>query len=206
MDKREPLISILIPCYNNQQFIYELLESIFAQTYHNLEVLIGDDASQDFNDRQLVNWLTNNRPEWLERISVYRRDINVGTVANLEALQENSEGEYLFNIAADDKLYDETVMQCFVDYVNTLKSKGEKPMVVMAQLEMWDHELKRKLHDFMDKSKIDLLLNGTARELFAESAQKPFLPTQYLYSREYLEKIAVHLETACDFAHITYTL
>ena len=88
----EPLISILVPCYNNQQFIYELLESIFAQTYHRLEVLIGDDASQNFNDRQLVNWLTNNRPEWLDRISVYRREVNIGTVANLEDLQAKSEG------------------------------------------------------------------------------------------------------------------
>ena len=42
-----PLLSVLIPVYNGAQFIHECLDSVFNQTYSNLEILISDDGSTD---------------------------------------------------------------------------------------------------------------------------------------------------------------
>jgi succinoglycan biosynthesis protein ExoO len=54
-------VSVIIPTYNSEKYIAQALESIFSQTYNNLEVILIDDASRDstvkiaasFNDQRL---------------------------------------------------------------------------------------------------------------------------------------------------------
>jgi len=40
-----PFISVVIPTYNSEHFITKTLETVFAQTYNNYEVLVSDDGS-----------------------------------------------------------------------------------------------------------------------------------------------------------------
>lgn len=42
-----PLVSICIPTYNGEAFLQEALDSVMAQTYTNLEIIVSDDASTD---------------------------------------------------------------------------------------------------------------------------------------------------------------
>ena len=41
------LVSILITNYNGEKFIDKSLESVVNQTYKNIEIIVGDDASTD---------------------------------------------------------------------------------------------------------------------------------------------------------------
>lgn len=45
--KTRPLVSVLIPAYNSEQYIHACLESIIQQTYPNLEIIVVDDCSTD---------------------------------------------------------------------------------------------------------------------------------------------------------------
>jgi len=57
----KPEVTVIIPTYNSEQYIAQALESVFTQTYGNLEVILIDDASHDltveiahsFQDRRL---------------------------------------------------------------------------------------------------------------------------------------------------------
>ena len=47
MDEPLPLVSIGLPVFNGEAFIREALDSILAQTYLNIEVIVTDNASED---------------------------------------------------------------------------------------------------------------------------------------------------------------
>ena len=47
MTEQQPLVSVIIPVYNGARFLRAALESVFAQTYRPLEVIVVDDGSAD---------------------------------------------------------------------------------------------------------------------------------------------------------------
>ncbi len=63
--KREPLVSILMNCYNGEKYLRETLDSVVAQTYQNWEIVFWDNQSTDrsaeiftgYNDRRLKYYL-----------------------------------------------------------------------------------------------------------------------------------------------------
>lgn len=42
-----PLVSVILPCYNHEQFVAEAIESVIRQSYRNIEIIVADDASTD---------------------------------------------------------------------------------------------------------------------------------------------------------------
>lgn len=50
------LISVIIPIYNVQQYLSQCVESILAQTYQNLEIILVDDGSTDDSGRMCDNF------------------------------------------------------------------------------------------------------------------------------------------------------
>ena len=47
MSDENPLVSVIIPVYNGARYLREALESVFAQTYRPIEVIVIDDGSAD---------------------------------------------------------------------------------------------------------------------------------------------------------------
>lgn len=74
-----PLISIAVCTYNGEKFLAEQLESILAQTYKNIEVVIVDDGSVD-NTLEIINKYAVAD----DRIKVFRNKVNLGFNKNFE--------------------------------------------------------------------------------------------------------------------------
>jgi len=93
-----PLVSILIPCYNHENYITECIESMMKQTYQNIELIVLDDGSTD------------NSPKLLEELSnrynfYYARHENIGVSATLNKAIILSKGKYICICASDDKYH-----------------------------------------------------------------------------------------------------
>lgn len=54
--KRDPLISVIIPVYNVEQYIDECIESVVNQTYTTLEIILVNDGSKDASGRICDEW------------------------------------------------------------------------------------------------------------------------------------------------------
>ena len=52
--EQNPLVSVIIPCFNQESFIEESIESVVSQTYRNIEIICVDDCSTD-NSLDLIS-------------------------------------------------------------------------------------------------------------------------------------------------------
>ena len=64
MDEQQPLVSVIIPAYQAAGRIRETLDSVFGQTYPNVEVVLVNDGSPDTEALEAVASLTGRRTIW----------------------------------------------------------------------------------------------------------------------------------------------
>jgi len=55
-EKAEPLVSVIIPVYNGENFVGETISSVLNQTYQNMEIIILDDASTDHSREVILSF------------------------------------------------------------------------------------------------------------------------------------------------------
>ena len=100
MDRKEqPLVSIVIPAYNNENTIIATLESIRNQSYKNIEIIIIDDNSKD-KTLQLVT----EQQKKDNRIKIYHNSTNLGMIGNWNKSIQMTNGEFVKLVCADDLL------------------------------------------------------------------------------------------------------
>ncbi len=88
------LVSVIIPCYNQAQFLNEAIESVLAQTYPHFEIVVVDDGSSD-NTAEVAARYPGVR---------YLRQENAGLAAARNSGLRHSSGSYLVFLDADDRL------------------------------------------------------------------------------------------------------
>jgi len=98
-------VSIVIPAYNNAEYIAETVRSVLDQTYTNLEVVISDHSSQD-STREILSQFESD-----PRVRVLTTPAGGGAVANWNRVTELATGEYIKLVCGDDILYASCVEQ-----------------------------------------------------------------------------------------------
>lgn len=116
--------SIIIPAYNCENYISKCLESIFNQTYKNVEVIVVDDCSTDNTFEILKNY---------ENIKLLSTTINSRQGAARNKGLDSCTGDYILFIDSDDSLYDNTVLNKLANLINT----QNLPDIVYLGLKMY---------------------------------------------------------------------
>lgn len=107
LDNRPPLVAIMMPSMNHERFVVEAIESVFAEGYPNLRVVICDDASTDGNYAKLQE-LASRFP-----IILLKNEIRQGIVKTLNrCFAECSDADYFYALATDDILQPGMISAC----------------------------------------------------------------------------------------------
>ena len=101
--KNQPLISIIIPVYNVEEYLRECVDSVINQTYENLEIILVDDGSTDLSGK-----ICDEYAEKDNRISVVHQQNGGLSVARNTGFV-NALGEYVYFLDSDDYIDQNTI-------------------------------------------------------------------------------------------------
>ena len=119
----QPLISVIVPCYNVEEYLPKCIESILNQTYRNLEILLVDDGSPDNCGRICDEYAAKD-----SRIRIIHKK-NGGLSDARNAALDVMTGEYVTFIDSDDYVSDD-----YVEYLyKIIKESGVKLSVSSYQ-------------------------------------------------------------------------
>lgn len=102
------LVSITVITYNSSKFVEETLDSIYNQTYKNIELIISDDGSTDGTINVCANWIEKNKNRF-SRTELITSNKNTGIPANCNRAIKEVRGEWVKMIAGDDALFEDAI-------------------------------------------------------------------------------------------------
>lgn len=113
--KNKTLVSVVVVTYNSADYVIETLESIKAQTYEDIELIVSDDASTDDTIILVKQWLDGNKNRFV-KYRVVESETNTGITPNINRGVVATTGEYIKPIAGDDLLYSDCIEK-LLEYV-----------------------------------------------------------------------------------------
>ncbi|MBC2580269.1 glycosyltransferase [Clostridium sp. DJ247] len=102
MEENLPLVSILIPAYNQVHYLEKALISVLSQTYTNIEIIICDDSTNNKVEKLIKNYIQHNK-----NIKYYNNGGPLGEkgALNMQRCFDVSRGEYINYLMHDDLFF-----------------------------------------------------------------------------------------------------
>ncbi len=123
-----PRVSVVVPAYNNGQYIEATVRSILAQTFEDFELVIADHASSDDTWDKLQQFTAD------PRVSLHRTEAGGGARANWNAVSQRASGELIKLVCGDDLLHP----QMLEVQVEAFDAHGDDVVLVASQRDMVD--------------------------------------------------------------------
>ncbi|WP_452229281.1 glycosyltransferase family 2 protein [Lacinutrix sp. MEBiC02404] len=145
-------VTVMIPTYNQEDYIGIAIESVLAQKYTNLEIIIGDDCSTDKTEAVVQKYLYDSRVKYV------RHKENLGRVKNYrKLLYDNASGEFVLNLDGDDWLVDPDFI---FKAVSLLKENNEMSCVLADRQNYYKALDKFVTYDNKNKPFVKTIMNG----------------------------------------------
>ena len=103
MKKKDKLVSVVVQAYNSAATITETLESVKAQDYQNIELIVTDDLSKDNTIEVVAAWLEQNESRF-HQTQLVTTKVNTGIPGSNNRALRHVTGQYVEFLAADDRM------------------------------------------------------------------------------------------------------
>lgn len=147
-------ISILLSTYNGSKYLKNQLDSLFAQTYKDFEIVARDDGSSDDTVEMLSSY----------NVKVLNTGENLGAKMSFAALLEyavnNSASEYFMFCDQDDVWSTDKIEKTLAKMQEMKQQFGDIPLLVHTDLEVVDESLNTINDSFMNFQKINPIKNN----------------------------------------------
>lgn len=173
-----PIISVVLPVFNAQEFISTAIESILKQTFTNFELNILDDGSTD-GTLKIINYFAKKD----QRVNVFSRP-NKGLVTTLNELIELSNGIFIARMDADDISLPTRLEKQYLAYKN-----AHNPLLIGCWVDVFGNKNERWHYRRTDAESRTFSLFGRCCLLHPTFFAKKILFEKYKYRKKY-----THLE------------
>ena len=134
------LVTVSIVCYNSEQYVLETLESVFNQTYNQLELIISDDCSQDTTLKIVNEWILQERVQQrFANTQVLTVPKNTGVSANCNRIIQAAKSDWIKFIAGDDILLTNSIK----DYMQFVQEVPQA-RIVFSQVRVYQNTFEEK--------------------------------------------------------------
>ena len=183
------LVSVPVLTYNAAEFVEETLESIFNQTYSNIELIISDDCSKDNTVEIVTKWCEQDRVKArFTNIKIITVPKNTGIPANYNRCVNASSGEWIKMISGDDGL----MPNCVEDNINHVTANPEIK-VLYSYLKIYRNTFEEKNFIRLSPASYpthiitDEITAFEQYQLFLVSDRIQFTPSMFLNKKAILE-------------------
>lgn len=121
MNNSNPLVSVVIPCYNHEQFVKDTIQSVIDQNYENIELIIIDDGSKDDSVLKIQEMAELCAQRFVR--FEFRSRANKGVSATLNESLTWSEGTYWTTCSSDDFYHKDKVLSQVLYFSENKKCK-----------------------------------------------------------------------------------
>ena len=170
-----PLVSVVIPCYNHENFVQDSIQSVIDQTYQNIELIIIDDGSKDGSVEKIQEMI----PACQERFVrfEFRYRPNKGLSGTLNEALEWCEGIYFSALSSDDYYHKDKIFF----QANYLQNNNDKKFCITKSFVVDD--LNNVLNDQTLRYNLGLNENIQFNDIFTF---KVHLPVTGMYSLSFI--------------------
>ena len=109
VEAKNARVSVIIPVYNAEKTLLHCLDSLYAQTYRNLELLFIDDSSKDNSFDRINNYIANAANTVGIKAKILHHKVNRGVAAARNTGLDAATGTYIYYVDADDWIESDTV-------------------------------------------------------------------------------------------------
>jgi glycosyltransferase involved in cell wall biosynthesis len=151
MNTSTPKVSIIVPCYNQAQYLDEALQSLLDQTYTNWECFIVNDGSPDATEEVARKWEAADS----RFIYLFKENGGVSSARNLGIATAKS--EFILTLDADDK-YEAT----FIEKAMLLLVNNPEIGIVSSWGRYFTDEKQLQVYKLIGKTTVDFLFQNAA--------------------------------------------
>lgn len=145
--REQDLFSVIVLHYNQEKLIHTAFDSIFAQDYNNIELIVADDCTPGINTAAICSYIQDKKGNNISNTIFQFNTENLGTVRNANQAIKAAHGKYVLFFAADDSLWDK---QTISNFAAALQSLPEDQYVASAQCYMMDVNLDEVFGPFVN--------------------------------------------------------
>lgn len=194
-DNNNPLVSVIVATFNSSSTIIETLDSIFHQSYPNVELIVTDDKSTDDTCSLVKRWISE-KSNRFHKCILCETLVNTGVSGNFNRGLSLAEGEWIKPFGGDDIL--------FPEYLEKVLSCGKNVDMVATQLYLFKND-KKILEKGTDLSFINRCTSNKVAKYYARI--HPFLnvPT-LIIKRSVYDRIGFYDERSPFFEDVPFIM
>lgn len=192
------VVSVVIPIYNVEEYVIDMLKSIINQTYKNIELILVDDGSPDNSAQIAENFLKEQDVNW---VIIHKKNGGLSAARNTGI--ERASGKYIICPDSDDVIHPNTIQEMLIFAENNNLNCVFCGYKLVYKEDLFDFDMRegsagiytaQKMRKVFLERKIRLLVPGMLlkKEIYDEIQYDPQCPydedIHFLWRLLFLEK------------------